>query len=147
MLESPGICLRSHTQTYTDSLAESPYWGSSSKLPGTYKEEMNCLAPGQGLYGQLSDVLSEAIVPLLSTPLPLTEPADEPHFVPLMSPSPPSMQIQASTKYKSLSNSPYHRDSLRTCTTQLTHRPEPLTESIPHMWLVLASAVDFPKNL
>lgn len=94
-----------------------------------------------------TDVLSEAIVPLLSAPLSLTEPADGPHFVPLLSPSPPSMHIQASTKYESPSNSPYPRNYLRTCTTQLTHRPEPLTEGIPHMWLVLASAVDFPKNL
>ena len=41
---------------------------AARKAPGTYREELNCLALEQGLEGQLSlrEKLAETIVPLLS---------------------------------------------------------------------------------
>ena len=65
--------------------------------------------------------------------------------VPLLSPSPLSIQMLAGTKSGYPSNSPYPRDYLRTHTTQIAHRPTALTAGVPPVWRVLTSAVDFLK--
>ena len=68
----PGNSLKGSTLTYLDSLGLSISTGTvAQKVPGTYREELNCLVSGEGLEGQLSprQDVTEAIILLLS-PLP-----------------------------------------------------------------------------